>query len=96
MNARGRRVYLVDEDPGVLKGLARLLRSAGYEPETFSSAREFMEKYHSDVPGSLVLDLSMPEFTGLELQRWLMWGCSHWPSWHGLRNELALAGPLHP
>jgi FixJ family two-component response regulator len=64
-------IYLVDDDPAVLKSLSRLLRSAGYEPEIFLSAREFMKKYDPDVPGCLVLDLAMPEVNGLELQQWL-------------------------
>ena len=66
------QVYLVDDDPAILKGLSRLLRSAGYEPKTFVSAREFMEHYLPESPGCLVLDVSMPGITGLELQRWLM------------------------
>jgi len=64
-------IYLVDDDPAVLKSLSRLLRSAGYQPEIFLSAREFMKKYNPDVPGCLVLDLAMPEVNGLELQQWL-------------------------
>ena len=62
---------MVDDDPAVLKSLSRLLRSAGYQPEIFLSAREFMKKYNPDVPGCLVLDLAMPEVNGLELQQWL-------------------------
>jgi FixJ family two-component response regulator len=72
MSARKGRVYLVDDDPTVLKALARLLRSAGYEPEVYGSAKDFMEKHHPDISGCLVLDLSMPGMTGLDLQRWLI------------------------
>jgi FixJ family two-component response regulator len=67
-----RRIYLVDDDPAVLKSLARLLCAAGYDTSQFSSAKEFMEYYDRDKPGCLVLDLAMPGFTGLDLQRWLM------------------------
>jgi FixJ family two-component response regulator len=67
----GARVFLVDDDPAVLKALSRLLRSAGYDPQAFKSAADFMTTYHPDSPGCLVLDLSMPELTGLDLQHWL-------------------------
>jgi FixJ family two-component response regulator len=79
MSARASKVYVVDDNPAILKALARLLRSAGYEPEVFGSARAFMEKYQADIPGCLVLDLSMPGITGLELQRWLMASSSPLP-----------------
>ena len=72
MNDPLRQIYLVDDDPAVLKALSRLLRSAGYEPIAFSSAKDFMERFHPDAPGCLVLDVSMPEVTGLELQKWLI------------------------
>lgn len=71
MNDPGFRIYVVDDDPAVLKGLCRILRSAGYQPEPFGSASQFMESYCADASGCLVLDLSMPGVTGLELQRWL-------------------------
>ncbi len=64
-------VYVVDDDPAVLKSLARLLRAAGFRPETFGSAQEFIAQHQADTPGCLVLDVTMPGFTGLELQQWL-------------------------
>jgi FixJ family two-component response regulator len=64
-------VYVVDDEPAVLKSLARLLRSAGFRPETFGSAQEFIAQRQADLPGCLVLDVTMPGFTGLELQQWL-------------------------
>jgi len=64
-------VYLVDDDPAILKALARLLRLEGYQTKTFSSGREFMNTYKPDGNGCLVLDLSMPEITGVEVQQWL-------------------------
>jgi FixJ family two-component response regulator len=79
MSSPARRIYLVDDDPAVLKGLSRLLRSAGYEAQSFNSASEFMERYDPNVPGCLVLDLAMPEITGLDLQRWLMQSDSSLP-----------------
>ena len=46
----------------------RLLRAAGHTVEAFASAREFLARERDDEPGCLVLDLRMPEMTGLELQ----------------------------
>lgn len=61
-------VYVVDDDPSIRKALERLLRSAGYDAMTFPSALEFMDFDHPDVPGCLVLDIKMPNLSGLELQ----------------------------
>ncbi len=64
-------VFLVDDDPAVLKSLPRALRRHGLDVEAFSSAREFLNSY-TDRPGCLVLDLSMPGMSGLELQQELI------------------------
>jgi len=61
-------VYAVDDDPSVLKSLERLLRSAGHDVKTFTSAIEFLNFEHPDAPGCLILDVKMPELGGLELQ----------------------------
>ncbi len=61
-------VYVVDDDPSVLKSLERLLRSAGYGVKTFMSAIEFLDFQYPDLPGCLILDVRMPELGGLELQ----------------------------
>ena len=61
-------IYVVDDDPSVRKALERLLRSAGYDAKTFASALEFMAFKHPDAPGCLVLDIKMPELSGLDLQ----------------------------
>src|SRR6185369_8338887 len=68
---QGPTVFLVDDDAGVLKSLSRLLRVSGYTTEAFGSAQEFMDNYKPDAAGCLVLDLSMPGITGLDLQQWL-------------------------
>ncbi len=66
-------VFVVDDDASVRKALARLLASAGYAVETFASAREFLDRgHHQDTPGCVVLDVSMPGLSGLDLQRELM------------------------
>lgn len=66
------RVFIVDDEPNVLKAISRLLRAEGISHESFSSGREFMEKYNPEVAGCLVLDMSMPEMTGLQVQQWLV------------------------
>jgi FixJ family two-component response regulator len=65
------RVFIVDDDASVRKSLARLVRAAGYEVETFASAREFLARPPLDAPGCLVLDVRMPGLNGLELQETL-------------------------
>jgi FixJ family two-component response regulator len=62
-------VYLVDDDPDLLKALQRLLQSAGLRAATFGSAQAFLDGHDRDAPGCLVLDLSMPGLNGLQLQR---------------------------
>jgi len=62
-------VFIVDDDDLVRRGFSRLLDSAGYEVQSFASAREFLDRSHRDSgPACLVLDVQMPELTGLDLQ----------------------------
>ena len=68
MNHSPATVFVVDDDPAVLKSLARLLRSARLEAATFNSPKEFLEKHDPRAPGCLVLDVAMPGLNGLELQ----------------------------
>ncbi|HEY9171178.1 MAG TPA: response regulator transcription factor [Verrucomicrobiae bacterium] len=65
-------VFVVDDDPAVLKSLSRLLRSAHLTCATFSSPREFLGRHDPNAPGCLVLDLAMPGLNGLELQQALI------------------------
>jgi FixJ family two-component response regulator len=60
-------VFIVDDDPGVLKSLARFVRAAGYAVQTFSSADELLA-HGVDVPGCVVIDLLMPGIDGRQLQ----------------------------
>ena len=62
-------VYLVDDDPNMLRALARFLNAKGYEVQPFASAREFLDRHDSTVPGCAILDLSMPGLNGLRLQQ---------------------------
>ena len=68
---RQQTVFLVDDEPAVRRALSRLLRAEGYTTEVFGSGREFMDNYNPSVAGCLVLDLTMPEVTGLDVQQWL-------------------------
>ncbi len=61
-------VYLVDDDPDLLKALQRLLLSAGLQATAFASAQAFLDGHDRAAPGCLVLDLSMPGLNGLQLQ----------------------------
>lgn len=69
MTSDSATVFIVDDDQSVRTALARLMRSAGLHAETFASAKEFLEREHPDGPGCMVLDLSMPGSTGLDLQQ---------------------------
>src|SRR5450755_2305939 len=62
-------VFLVDDDPGVLKALSRVLRADGWSVESFESAEAFLARPEHMVEGCLVLDVTMPGLDGLELQR---------------------------
>jgi FixJ family two-component response regulator len=62
-------VYLVDDDAAVLKGLRRLLTSAGLHVVAFESPRDFLEGLDREASGCVVLDFSMPGLNGLELQQ---------------------------
>jgi FixJ family two-component response regulator len=64
-------VFLVDDDPGVLKALSRLLQTAGYRTRAFSSPQRFLDEHDPAVPGCAVLDFAMPECDGLALQQQL-------------------------
>lgn len=62
-------VYVVDDDPGVLKALTRLLQSAGHTVVRFSSPQAFLDGHDPAMPGCLILDVAMPGMNGLELQQ---------------------------
>src|SRR5256885_14218589 len=61
-------VFIVDDDASVRKSLERLVRSVGLRGETFASAPEFLQRAAADGPSCLVLDVRMPEVSGLALQ----------------------------
>ncbi|HEY7317776.1 MAG TPA: response regulator transcription factor [Candidatus Binatia bacterium] len=61
-------VFLVDDDPSVRRALARLIKSAGYQVQTFVSAREFLDRMPETEPACLVLDVRLPGLSGIDLQ----------------------------
>ncbi len=68
MNDDTATVFLVDDDPSVLRALTRLLRAGGHQVSAFGSPRDFLAQHDAAVPGCVVLDLTMPGLNGLELQ----------------------------
>lgn len=68
MSEKSPTIFIVDDDPAVLTGLSRLLRSAGLTVDCFGSPQEFLDQHDPEAPGCLVLDIAMPGFNGLELQ----------------------------
>jgi len=67
--SENKTVFIVDDDEGVRKALGFLLRSAGHAVETFASARDFLERCDITRRGCVLLDVCMPESSGLDLQR---------------------------
>jgi len=61
-------VFVVDDDEAICESLRLLIGDIGLEVRTFTSARQFLEKYDASVPGCLVLDVRMSGISGLELQ----------------------------
>jgi FixJ family two-component response regulator len=60
-------VFVVDDDPGVVKALCRLLTHAGYQARPYNTPQRFLAEHDPLAPGCIVLDLSMPELGGMEL-----------------------------
>ncbi len=62
-------VFIVDNDISARESLADLIRTSGWRAEAFGSAFGFLERPHMPVPSCVVLDLRLPDLSGLELQR---------------------------
>jgi FixJ family two-component response regulator len=64
-------VFVVDDDISVRESLELLIKFAGWRAETFASAGEFLARPRTAVPNCLVLDISLPDLNGLELQKFI-------------------------
>lgn len=64
-------IAIVDDDPAVLKALRRLLRARAWDARTYGSGREFLAALTDSPPECLIVDLQMPEMSGVELQQHL-------------------------
>jgi FixJ family two-component response regulator len=62
-------VFIVDDDISVRESLQALVADAGWRPEVFASAEEFLARPPEAAPGCLVLDVGLPDLNGLELQK---------------------------
>jgi FixJ family two-component response regulator len=64
-------VFVVDDDISVRESLELLIKTAGWQPETFASGQDFLARPRATVPCCLLLDVALPGLNGLELQRQL-------------------------
>lgn len=62
-------VFIVDDDVSVRESLELLIKFAGWQPEMFASAEEFLVRPRTATPSCLILDVSLPALNGLELQK---------------------------
>lgn len=62
-------VYIVDDDDAVRNGFARLIRSAGLDARPFGSAHEFLAGVRDQPLACILLDISLPQLTGLQIQQ---------------------------
>jgi FixJ family two-component response regulator len=62
-------VFVVDDDISVRESLEALIRSEGWQAETFASAQAFLARPRASIPSCLVLDVSLPDLNGLDLQK---------------------------
>lgn len=61
-------VFVVDDDVSVRESLELMISSAGWKPEIFASAKEFLSRPRAQAPSCLVLDVNLPDLNGLDLQ----------------------------
>lgn len=62
-------VFVVDDDVSVRESLGPLIESAGWQPEVFASAQDFLARSRPDAPSCLILDVTLPDLDGLEVQK---------------------------
>jgi FixJ family two-component response regulator len=68
MPTEPRVVYIVDDDELVRRGLARVLRAGGFKTKTYESPELFLHEIDSQMPACVLLDITMPRMSGLQVQ----------------------------
>src|SRR5688500_17737772 len=68
-NTRSATIYVVEDDESMSQAIALLLRTVGYNPIVFARPGDFLAKFDPNQHGCLVLDIRMPEMSGLEIQQ---------------------------
>jgi FixJ family two-component response regulator len=71
MEKAATHVAIVDDELSVRNALARLLSAASFQTKSYSSAREFINSLKLGSPHCLIVDVHMPDFSGLDLQKYL-------------------------
>jgi FixJ family two-component response regulator len=84
-------VYIVDDDDGMRRALTVLITTVGYPVTAFARPSEFLAKYDPNQPGCLVLDVRMPEMSGLEVQQQLNRSGSVVPVWSPPVGDIPMA-----
>src|SRR3954447_13252598 len=72
-------IYVVDDDIAVREAIEAMIHEAGWRPQVFASARAFLSHQRASVPACLVLDVSLPDLNGLDLQQQLATGRNDMP-----------------
>ena len=86
-------LFVVDDDPSVRKSLTLLAESAGWQPETFESGRQFLSRPPTAGPGCLLLDVHLPDLNGLDVQQRLAISTGHADHLHHRLRRHADDGP---
>ena len=72
MTNKNTTIHIIDDDPSMLNYLSDLVASTNYQAKTYSHANEFLDTYEDEGIGCLILDLHLPEISGLELHQQLI------------------------
>ena len=68
-NEENTTIFIIDDDKQVMTALSRLVRTAGYDVESYSAVQEFLDRYRPEVPGCIILDVALGDWNGLDVQR---------------------------